>query len=100
MYGYGYWWWWAWFAILILLVIVPLTYGWGYRGWGPPYPRYYQRRRRLRKSELDATGEPLEPVPVDESPATSHGGWGIFADLMWLVALGLIAWAIYWAWTR
>jgi hypothetical protein len=39
-------------------------------------------------------------VPVDESPATSHGGWGIVADLMWLVVLGLIAWGIDWAWTR
>jgi hypothetical protein len=34
-----------WIVGTFLFVVPTLGYGWGYRGWGPPYPRYIQRRR-------------------------------------------------------
>lgn len=92
-----YWYWWAWFAIVVFLILLPLTYGWGYRGWGPPYPRYYYRRRSVRDSSgrrlLDE--EALRPVLVEDQPEEPEPrGWGLFADLVWLAVIGAIIWAI------
>lgn len=33
------WWFWFWTFFVIVFVLIPLSYGWGYRGWGPPYFR-------------------------------------------------------------
>ena len=41
-------WWFVWMLVMFLLLVPPMGYGWGYRGWGPPYPRYIQRRRGQR----------------------------------------------------
>lgn len=38
-------WWWIWIAFMFLFLVPPIGYGWGYRGWGAPYPSYVQRRR-------------------------------------------------------
>ena len=51
-------WWLIWMIFMFLFLIPPLGYGWGYRGWGPPYPRYVQRRR----SEHLAASGALRPV--------------------------------------
>lgn len=95
-----YWYWWAWFVFVVLLIFVPLGYGWGYRGWGPPYPRYYYRRRAGRAAApITSDAYPDDPsrrrVMVEDrldSPLT--GPWGVFADLLWLAALGAAVWAV------
>lgn len=97
-----YWYWWAWFGFVFFLVLVPMSYGWGYRQWGPPYPRYYYRRRDGALAE-----GPVEPVPPRgdfaaarrSAPSTLETGpaaktWGIVGDLIWLAAFGALVWAI------
>jgi hypothetical protein len=64
-----------WLILLLVLFLLPLGYGWGYRGWGPPYPRLYRRRA--------AAGG-------DESLA----GWGYRAELLWLVLALLFVWLL------
>ena len=112
-----YWYWWVWFAILVFFVIAPLSYGWGYRRWGPPYPRYYYNRRYGMRAgpggnwgdpgpaAPEASGEPSygEPaygaVAVESPPEMDqHPGWGILADLVWLAVIGAIIWAIVAFW--
>lgn len=66
--------WWFW-MVLGLLLVLPLGYGWGYRGWGAPYPSYFQRRRM----QLATSGG--APSRVD------HLAWGWGGDVVWLVIL-------------
>lgn len=68
--------WWFWIAMLLLLFLIPLGYGWGYRGWGPPYPSRWPRRR--------ATAGGAEVAP----------GWGFGADLLWIVFFFMLAWLV------
>ena len=90
-----YWYWWAWFVFVILLIFVPLGYGWGYRGWGPPYPRYYYRRRSLRSvAARPGYGQPEGSVGVREDVDAGPGPWGVVADLLWLAAFGAAVWAV------
>jgi hypothetical protein len=49
-------WWILWMAFMSLFLAFTVAYGWGYHGWGPPYPRYFQRRRGLSS----ATGQPAD----------------------------------------
>lgn len=72
--------WLLWLVFLFLFLVAPLGYGWGYRGWGPPYPRYVQRRRALR---VGANG----PSPFD------HQAWGRAGDLVWLGLIIAMIWA-------
>ena len=86
-------WWFLWMVFMFFLLIPPLGYGWGYRGWGPPYPRYLQRRRSER---LSATGAP-RPF--------RHESWGWGGDVLWvlfLVGLSWVVMALFWAptWSR
>jgi hypothetical protein len=74
-------WWILWMAFLFLFLVSPVTYGWGYRGWGPPYPRYVQRRRGLRASAL---GQPAD---------LRHQSWGWGGDFVWVVLLVAGGWA-------
>jgi hypothetical protein len=71
-----------WILFVVFLFVVPLGYGWGYRGWGPPYPSYYQRRRRAaaRDALADADAERQQ--------------WGVVADLLWVVVLVAIVWLL------
>ena len=71
-------WWLFWMVLMFVLVVPPLGYGWGYRGWGPPYPRYVQRRRRQRAA---ATG------------SFNHEAWGWGGDFVWVVLLLGGGWA-------
>lgn len=73
-------WWMIWLAAMFLFFISPVGYGWGYRGWGPPYPRYIQNRRSNYGSGC--------AVNVD------HRAWGWGGDFVWTIfALGAL-WAI------
>lgn len=79
-------WWLLWIVGMFLFVVPMLGYGWGYRGWGPPYPRYIQRRRAQQAALMNASG------PFD------HHAWGRGGDLVWTVfVVGvLVAIAAFW----
>ncbi len=75
--------WWIIWVLFMLLFLVPTGYGWGYRGWGPPYPRYLQRRR----------GQAA--VAAGGSSTFNHQSWGFAGDFVWLVfAVGLF-WLVF-----
>ena len=78
-----------WMIFMFLFLVPPIGYGWGYRGWGPPYPRYIQRRRG---EQAAATG----------GPATSfdHHSWGYGGDVLWLGLLIGVLWACSTLWWR
>lgn len=80
-------WWWVWMLLMFLLLVPTTGYGWGYRGWGPPYPRYVQRRRGARAAA--STGG---------SATYSHESWGWGGDLVWSVLLigSFVAIAAFW----
>jgi hypothetical protein len=81
-------WWLLWIMFMFFVVVPPLGYGWGYRGWGPPYPRYLQRRR---SDQLSAGGS-LRPF--------RHESWGWGGDLVWVLVFAGILWvvmALLWA---
>ena len=83
-------WWLFWVAFMFIFLLPPIGYGWGYRGWGPPYPSYIQRRR----------GQ----ATLAERPASlKHQSWGWGGDFVWIVALIGIAWAasaLFWGWGK
>jgi hypothetical protein len=72
----------------MLFLIAPVGYGWGYRGWGVPYPRYIQRRRALRASG------PKHAVPVDPH------AWGSGGDFVWAVLAIEMFWLAWALWAR
>jgi hypothetical protein len=74
-------WWFLWMAMMFLFLVPPMGYGWGYRGWGPPYPSYVQRRR----AERAAGG--AGPMSFD------HQAWGVGGDLLWVVVIIGMVWA-------
>ena len=80
--------WWIWWMVFMFFVFVtPVGYGWGYRGWGPPYPRRIQRRRHERAMASGGS----HPV--------SYQTWGWGGDFVWMVALVGILWftmALWW----
>lgn len=80
-------WWWAWVLLMILFLVTPVGYGWGYRGWGAPVPRYIQRRRGSQA--LVAPG----------SPAFDHHAWGWGGDYVWvMMLLGVVSAAAAFLW--
>ena len=74
-------WWFLWMAFMFLFFVFPVTYGWGYRGWGLPYPRYVQRRRGLQAS---TTGQPAD---------LRHQSWGWGGDFVWVILIVAGGWA-------
>lgn len=71
--------WWIW--IMFLGVFLPtIGYGWGYRRWGPPLPRYLQRRR---SQNAKAAGSTID-----------HHAWGRTGDVLWAMVLVWMMWAI------
>jgi hypothetical protein len=74
--------WWLWMAFMFFLLVPPLGYGWGYRGWGPPYPRYIQRRRGQQAA---ATGGPAN---------FNHHSWGWAGDFVWMVLFIGLFWTV------
>lgn len=80
--------WLLWIGIMFFFLLAPTGYGWGYRGWGPPYPRYIQRRRGLRAAVPGTT------------TSFDHHAWGRGGDFVWMVLLIGIFWAaaFHWGW--
>jgi hypothetical protein len=78
-------WWWSWMVFMFFLPITPVGYGWGYRGWGPPYPSDVQRRRALRAGSGGAA-------------AFDHYSWGWGGDFVGLMLLIGVVWvcAAFW----
>jgi hypothetical protein len=85
-------WWLFWMVLMFFLLVPPLGYGWGYRGWGPPYPRYLQRRRSQQMSAGGAAG-PFK-----------HESWGRGGDILWMTAFIGLFWLVtaifWWRWGR
>lgn len=81
-------WWWMWLLFLFIFLLPPIGYGWGYRRWGPPYPRYIQRRRSARA----AAG--------DDSPPFDHHAWGWGGDVFWMILVIWIFWFLAASWWR
>lgn len=76
-------WWWLWVVFMFLILLPPMGYGWGYRGWGPPYPRFIQRRRATRAA---ASGS---------SAQFDHHAWGWGGDLIWLGSFIWMIWMLF-----
>jgi hypothetical protein len=81
-------WWFLWMIVMFMFLVPPIGYGWGYRGWGPPYPSYVQRRRGQRAAAAGG------------SATFNHESWGWGGDLMWLVAVIGIFWVLSAFWWR
>lgn len=80
---------WIWWLLFMgICLVFPMGFGWGYRGWGPPYPRYVQRRRHARASAAGTLG------------TFDHHAWGVGGDLVWLGLLTAALWAVAFAWWR
>jgi hypothetical protein len=79
-------WWLLWMGFLLLILLPPVSYGWGYRGWGAPYPSFVQRRRGARAAAAGASSK------------FDHRSWGLRGDVMWFVLIVWLAWPIvgYW----
>ena len=80
-------WWVFWMIFMFLFLVPPIGYGWGYRGWGPPYPRYIQRRRGQRAAANSATAQ------------FDHHAWGWGGDFVWMVGIvGMVwlFWSVFW----
>jgi hypothetical protein len=76
-------WWLMWMAFMFLLLVLPLGYGWGYRDWGPPYPRYIQRRRGQRATA------------IGRAATFNHHSWGWGGDFVWMVLIIGVFWAAW-----
>jgi hypothetical protein len=74
--------WLLWLVFLLVFLITPVGYGWAYRGWGVPYPRYVQRRRAVLASTSGRS--PL-----------SHQAWGRAGDLIWVGLAIAMVWACF-----
>ncbi len=78
-------WWMLWMAFMFIFLLSPVGYGWGYRRWGPPYPRYLQRRRGERAVAAGGT-------------AAFHHSWGMAGDVVWIVFFVSVLWAVTALW--
>ncbi len=87
-------WFWIWLAFLLVFLLLPLGYGWGYRGWGPPYPSYYRRRRTRSGDIVEERAYGDRTLAVEEETS----GWGVLADVLWLVLAVALIWWIAAAW--
>jgi hypothetical protein len=79
-------WWILWMVFMLFLWVAPVGYGWGYRGWGPPYPRYLQRRRSDALASRGMAG-PFK-----------HESWGWGGDALWLMFFVAMVWVISGMW--
>ena len=79
--------WWFWLAMMLIFAL-PVGYGWGYRGWGAPYPSYVQRRR-VQWAESNGT-----------AAAFNHRAWGRGGDLIWGLMLFEIVFVLALFWWR
>lgn len=80
--------WFFWVFFMFLVVLPPVGYGWGYRGWGPPLPRYMQHRRSQHAASSQSN------VQFD------HHAWGRGGDVVWGVLVIWVIWACVALWWR
>ncbi len=73
-----------WLVFVFVFLLPPVGYGWGYRKWGPPYPRYLQRRRGDRANRANDGG--------GSAPPFDHHAWGWGGDYVWAVVFIGICW--------
>jgi hypothetical protein len=78
-------WWIIWLAFMVLFLLTPVGYGWGYRQWGPPYPRYIQHRRA---------------AAAGGTSTYNHHAWGWRGDLVWMALFIGLFWAAAAFWWR
>jgi hypothetical protein len=72
--------WHLWYFAMFTILIPVVAYGWGYRGWGPPFPRFIQRRRaNVATGPSSATAETMDGRYTAFNPE----GWGWVGDLVW-----------------
>jgi hypothetical protein len=81
-------WLWLWMVFMFVFLLSPVGYGWGYRGWGVPYPRYVQRRRSQNAPQGG------DRVPVN------HHAWGWGGDFIWIMLAIWILWFGVGVWYR
>ena len=81
-------WFWLWMVFLFIFLLPPIGYGWGYRRWGPPYPRYIQRRRAQRAAAAGG------------SASFDHHSWGWGGDFVWMMLFIWIFWVFFGLWWR
>ncbi len=79
-------WWLLWFVFVLVFFLSPVGYGWGYRRWGPPYPRYIQRRRGQRAAAMGG------------SASFDHHAWGWGGDLVWMAFFIGLFWVVVALW--
>jgi len=77
-------WWLLWMVFIFIFLVPPIGYGWGYRRWGPPYPRYIQRRRAAALGGSETTQD--------------HQAWGYGGDFVWMVVMIGVFWACIALW--
>lgn len=82
-------WWFLWLAFMFIFLVPPIGYGWAYRGWGPPYPSYMQRRRGDRAA-----------VAGGGTTQFNHQSWGWGGDVLWFVIIFWMIWAVSAFWWR
>jgi hypothetical protein len=75
-----------WMIFMLLFFATPIGYGWGYRKWGAPYPRYIQRRRG-QKASADGNSTDFD-----------HESWRWGGDLVWLAFLIGVIWLVTVLW--
>ena len=80
--------WMLWMVFILLFLVSPIGYGWGYRKWRPPYPRYIQRRRGIRAAT------------AGESSILIHQAWGWGGDFVWAMVFVGLLWAVVTLWWR
>lgn len=73
---------------MFLFLLPSVGYGWSYRGWGPPYPTYIQRRRGQRAATMGG------------SPAFNHEAWAWRGDFVWAAFLVGMIWLCAALWLR
>ena len=65
---------------MFIFLVSPVGYGWGYRGWGPPYPSYVQRRRAQQAAGTAGFG-------------VYNQAWGWRGDFVWVMIVNGLVWA-------
>lgn len=81
--------WWLWWTVFMFVFLVsPLSYGWSYRGWGPPSPRYIQRRRARNA------------VDSNQSATFDHQAWNWRGDAVWVMLFIATFWVCIGLWWR
>ncbi len=95
MWWYSTGWGWWWLAFIAIFFLLPLSYGWGYRGWGP----WYRTRRLDRRNPANAAVAYSPERRVATGADYRDEGWGWAAALLWLVLVIALVWLIFaWVW--